>query len=179
MYGCILNQDGELVVHRQMNAGPEPLLKVMALDREELVVAVEGLCTWSWLADLGTSAGLPCVLGHAWSMKAIPGGKAKHDMIDAHTMAGWLRGGLLPQASVDPAAMRATRDRRRRRVPRTRQRAALLTHVQQPNGQDTLPELGQKIASKANRPGVAARFPDPAVPKRVEVALALMDGYDP
>jgi hypothetical protein len=33
-------------------------------------------------------------------MKAIPGGKAKHDTIDAHTIAVLLRGGMLPQAYV-------------------------------------------------------------------------------
>jgi hypothetical protein len=43
-------------------------------------------------------------------MKAIHGGKAKHDTIDAHKMAALLRGGMLPQASVYPAERRATRD---------------------------------------------------------------------
>jgi transposase len=74
--------------------------------------------------------------------------------------------------------MRATRDLLRRRLHLTRKRAELLTHVQQTNWQYNLPELGQKIAYKANRHGVAARFPDPAVQKSVEVDLALIDCYD-
>src|SRR5262245_44011366 len=37
--------------------------------------------------------------------------------------------------------------------------------------------MGKKIASKANRTGVAERFPEPAVPKRIEVDRALID-YD-
>jgi hypothetical protein len=37
---------------------------------------------------------------------AIHGGQATHDTIDAHTMAVWLHGSLLPQASVDPVAVR-------------------------------------------------------------------------
>jgi len=41
-----------------------------------------------------------------------------------------------------------------------------------------LPEIGKKIAYKANRDGVAARFPDPAVQKSSAVALALLDDYD-
>jgi hypothetical protein len=49
-------------------------------------------------------------------MNAIHGGKAKHDTIDAQKMAVWLRGGMLPQAYVYPAAMRATRDLLRRRM---------------------------------------------------------------
>jgi hypothetical protein len=42
-----------------------------------------------------------------------------------------------------------------------------------------LPEIGKKIASRANRTGVAERFPDPAVQKSIAVDLALIDYYDP
>ena len=38
--------------------------------------------------------------------------------------------------------------------------------------------MGKKIAYKANRNGVAERFPDPAVHKSVEGDLALIDFYD-
>src|SRR5262245_31044232 len=109
MYLCILNRDGEMLVHRNMPARPEPFLKAIAPYREDVVVCVEGLFTWYWLADLCTREGVPVVLGHALSMKAIHGGKAKNDTIDAQTIAVLLRGGMLPQASVSPAAMRATR----------------------------------------------------------------------
>jgi hypothetical protein len=61
---------------------------------------VEGIFTWYWLADLCAHAGLPCGLGHALSMKAIHGGKAKHDTIDAQKIAVLLRGGMLPPAYV-------------------------------------------------------------------------------
>jgi len=54
----------------------------------------------TWLAELCAQEGVPFVLGHALSMKAIPGGKVKNDRLDAHTMAVLLRGGLLPQAYV-------------------------------------------------------------------------------
>ena len=54
--------------------------------------------------------GLAFVLGHALSMKALHGGKAKHEKSDAHKIAVLLRGGMMPQASVYPAEMRATRD---------------------------------------------------------------------
>jgi transposase len=82
-------------------------------------------------------------------MKAIHGGKATNDKIDAHTIAALLRGGMLPQAYVYPAEMRATRDLLRRRLHLMRQRAELLAHVQQTNSQYTLPEIGKKIAYKA------------------------------
>jgi transposase len=165
-------------VHRNMPAGPEPFLKAIAPYREDLVVCVECIFTWYWLADLCPRAGMPFVLGHALSRKAIHGGKAKKDKIDAQKIAVLLRGGMLPQAYVYPAEMRATRDVLRRRIHFMRTRAELLAHIQQTNSQYNLPEIGKKIAYKANRDGVAERFPDPAVQKSLEVDLALIGHYD-
>jgi hypothetical protein len=107
-------------------------------------------------------------------MQALPGGKATNAKIAAPKMAAWLRGGRLPQASVSPAALRSTRDLMRRRTPLLHHRAELSAPVQQTNAPDTLPDLGKKIADKANREGVAERLHDPAVPKTSEGALALM-----
>jgi transposase len=178
MYLCILNQEGEVLLHRNMKAAPEPFLKAIAPYREDMVVCVECMFTWYWLADLCAQEGIPFVLGHALYMKAIHGGKAKNDKIDAHKIAVLLRGGMIPRAYVYPAEMRATRDLLRRRMYLTRKRAELLTHVQQTNCQYNLPDIGKKIAYKANRVGVAERFPDPAVQKSIEVDLALIDYYD-
>ena len=178
MYLCVLNQEGEVLLHRNMRAAPEPFLQAIAPYRADLVVCVECIFTWYWLADLCTQEGIPFVLGHALYMKAIHGGKAKNDKIDAQKIAVLLRGGMLPQAYVYPADMRATRDLLRRRLHLVRHRAELLTHVQQTNSQYNLPEIGKKIAYKANRDGVAERFPDPAVQKSIEVDLALMGHYD-
>ena len=49
---CILNQEGEIMVHRNMKASPEPFLKAIAPYRDEIVVAVECVFTWYWLADV-------------------------------------------------------------------------------------------------------------------------------
>jgi transposase len=111
-------------------------------------------------------------------MKAIHGGKAKNDKIDSQKIAVLLRGGMLPQAYVYPAPMRATRDLLRRRMHLMRKRAELLAHIQNTNSQYNLPEIGKKLAYKGNRDGVAERFLDPAVQKSVEVDLALIDHYD-
>jgi transposase len=178
MYLCIVNRDGEILVHRNLPAGPEPFLKAIAPYREDLVVCVECMFTWSWLADLCAREGIPFVLGHALYMKAIHGGKAKNDKIDSHKIAVLLRGGMLPQAYVYPAQMRATRDLLRRRMHLAHKRAELLAHVQNTNSQYNLPAIGKKIAYKANREGVAERFADPAVQKSIEVDLALITYYD-
>jgi transposase len=161
-----------------MPAAPEPFLKTISPYREDVVVCVECMFTWSWLADLCAQEGIPFVLGHALYMKAIHGGKAKHDTIDSQKIAALLRGGMLPQAYVYPAAMRATRDLLRRRMHLARKRAELLAHVQHTNSQYNLPAIGKKIAYKANRDGGAERFAAPAVHKRIEVDLALISSYD-
>ena len=98
--GCLVSHAGALVPHRHMNAAPEALLKAVAPSREGLVVAVEGLFTWAWLAALCADQGLPCVLGPALSMEALHGGQAEPDPLEAHTLAARRRGGLLPQAAV-------------------------------------------------------------------------------
>ena len=141
------------------------------------MIAVECLFTWDWLADLWAQEGMPFVLGHALSLKAIHGGKATNARLDAHKIALLLRGGRLPQASVYPAEMRATRALVRRRMHVMRQRAALLTHIHHTQSQSKLPELGKTIADKANREGVAERFRDPAGHKSIAVDLALL-GHD-
>ena len=110
MSGCIVGHDGELRVHRNMTAAPEPFLKAIAPDRDNLVVAVACLFPWDWLAELWAHEGMPFVRGHALSMKAIHGGR-------------------LPQAAVSPAARRATRDLLRRRAHLMRTRAARLAPV--------------------------------------------------
>ena len=178
MYVCILDQAGETLVHRNMTATPEALLKAIAPYREQIVLAAECMFTWYWVADFCAEHGIPFVLGHALYMKAIHGGKAKNDKIDAQKIAALLRGGLLPQAYVYPAEMRATRDLLRRRMHLARKRGELLAHVQHTNSQYNLPAIGKKIAYKANRAGVAERFADPAVQKSIEVDLALITYYD-
>lgn len=74
--------------------------------------------------------------------------------------------------------MRATRDLLRRRIHLMRKRAELLAHVQHTNSPSNLPDIGKKIAYKANRDGVAERLADPAVHKSLEVDLGLITSYD-
>jgi hypothetical protein len=74
--------------------------------------------------------------------------------------------------------MRATRDLLRRRVHLMRTRAERLTPSQNPHSQDNLPASGQQSADTAHRDGVAERFSDPAVQKRLAVDLALMGPSD-
>lgn len=177
MYLCILNQEGKILLHRDIKTNPEIFLKTIAPYREDIVVAVECIFTWYWLADLCSEENIPFVLGHALYMKAIHGGKAKNDKIDAYKIATLLRGGMMPMAYVYPSDMRATRDLLRRRTHLVRKRAELLAHIQNTNHQYNLPDTG-KLAYKSKRKGVAERFQDISIQKNIALDLSLIDHYD-
>jgi len=178
MYLCILDQEGEIKLQRDIRTDPEIFLRAIAKFRDDIVVGVECIFTWYWLADLCVRENIDFVLGHALYMKAIHGGKAKNDKIDAHKIAALLRGGMMPIAYVYPPEMRSTRDLMRRRMHLVNKRAELLAHVQNTNHQYNLPEIGKNIAKKCHREGVAERFPDISVQKSIELDLALIDQYD-
>lgn len=74
MYVCILNNLGEIVLHQNIPTDPAKFLKLIAPFREDLVIGVECIFSWYWLADLCEQQGLAFILGHALYMKAIHGG---------------------------------------------------------------------------------------------------------
>src|SRR6516162_5581010 len=177
---CILDGAGQTVLARTIPASPDAFLQAIAPFRDGLAVACECMFAWYWPADLCTEQAIPFVLGHALYMKAIHGGKAKNDPIDAHKIAVLLRGGMLPQAYVYPRGMRETRDLLRRRTFLVRKRAEALVHLTNTNSQYNLPPFPKKLAYAANRAELSLpdRFTDPSVRKNVELDLALIDTYD-
>lgn len=102
MYLCILGQEGVVRLHRNIKTKPDLFLKAIEPYREDLVVAVECMFSWYWLADLCSKEGISFVLGHALYMGAIHGGKSKNDKIDSEKIALLLKGGMLPKAYVYP-----------------------------------------------------------------------------
>jgi hypothetical protein len=136
------------------------------------------MVTWDWLADRCPKEGIAFVLGPARYRKAIQGGKAKNDKIAAHKSAVILRDGMMPQASVYPAEMRATRDLLRRRCHGVRKRADLFAHLHTTKSPYHLAEMENRLAYKANRADGAAHFPDPRVRKTRELEVALIDHSD-
>ncbi len=175
MHVCIMNQTGEILVHRNMATTAGELVKVIEPFRDDVVMAAECMFTWYWIADLCHQIGVKFVLGHALYMKAIHGGKVKNDKIDSQKIAAMLRGGMLPMAYVYPQGMRSTRDPLRRRMYIARQMAELQTHIQNTNIQYNLPSFEKHIACRSNRTDIGARLTDPAVRTSVEVDAALMD----
>jgi transposase len=178
MYLCILDERGYPLLERNIKCDPALFLAAVAPYREDLVVAVECMFTWYWLADLCEREGIAFVLGHALYMKAIHGGKAKNDRIDAQKIAALLRGGTFPVAYVYPPRMRSTRDLLRRRMFLNRKRAALVTHLKCTFAQYNLPEPEQRISRAANREGIAELIPDPGARRNVALDIELLDFYD-
>lgn len=178
LYLCILNQEGETLVHRQLPCEREKLLKALAPYREDLAVAVECLFCWYWVADLCEEQGFTFVLGHAVEMKAIHGGKSKNDRIDSLKIASLLRGGNLPYAYVYPRKMRATRDLLRRRLFFSRKRGELFAHVQNTNTQYNLPALEERVRKTKDRGAIIEHFDDETVQMSVASDIALTGAYD-
>lgn len=152
MYFAVVNQQGDTLFHKNIRTRPDDFLFAIAPYREDLVVAVECMFAWYWLADLCRREGISFVLGHhALYMKAVHGTKTKNDREDAYKIARLLRGGNFPLAYTYPAEWRPTRDLLRRRSTFVRRRAELLTHVQNTVTQ-YLPLRSRPITSRATCP---------------------------
>ncbi len=180
MHLCILDQTGAVVFDKNLPAGPAALLRAVAPFRDGLVIGVECMFAWYWVADLCQAQNIAFVLGHALYMKAIHGGKAKNDRIDAGKIAHLLRGGNFPLAYAYPKGMRATRDLLRRRTYLVRKRAELLVHLQILNAQYNHAPFTKKLSFAANREelNIAAQFAEPSVQKSAAIDLALADRLD-
>jgi transposase len=85
---CTIDQAGNVVLRKPIPDDKQLLLDVLAPFRPVVAVCVECLFAWYWVADLCAEHGIPFVLGHALYMKAIRGGKAKDDDIDAEKERG-------------------------------------------------------------------------------------------
>mgnify|MGYP003525549495 FL=1 len=175
LYLCIVGQDGVVLLHRSLPCDPDRFLLAIAPFREDLVVAVECVYSWYWLADLCAREGIAFVLGHALYMKAIHGAKAKSDRIDSEKIAVLVRGGLMPVAYAYPADMRATRDLMRRRLLFVRQRGSLLAHIQITHHQYNVDPPGRRITYRSNREGLGEAFEDPSVRQNIASDLTVAD----
>jgi len=179
MYLCILDHEsGKVLLHRNLRCEPELFLRAIEPYREDLVVGVECIFCWYWLADLCTRENIPFVLGHALYMKAVHGGKAKNDKIDSHKIAVLLRAGAIPMAYVYPRAMRHTRDLLRRRLFFVRRRSELFSHIRITFHQLNLPAPTGQLHYPGNRAGLLEAIPDPLVRASVEADLALAAQLD-
>jgi transposase len=174
MYVCIIDHENKVKVHENIKTDPNDFIKLIEPYKKEMVVGVECVFCWYWLADLCAENEIPFTLGHALYMKSIHGGKTKNDKIDSYKIALLLKGGNFPIAYPYPHEWRATRDLLRRRMYISRRCGELVAHIQSTNIQYNLPAFRKKLTRKYNHDGVAERFENPEVRKSVEVNLEMI-----
>lgn len=179
MYVCIMDNQGSVVYHRNMPSTPECLQRAIDPYGTDIVIGVECIFTWYWIADFCSERSIPFALGHALYMKAIHGGKSKNDRIDSEKIASMLRGGMFPVAFVYPKEMRATRDLLRRREYFVRHQAELYTHIENTNSQynfDSSLET-RRMKSASYRGTLPEQFSDPLAQKNIRADMFLADAF--
>lgn len=178
LYVCIIDGNNKIVLQQNINASPQALLKLIQPYQDQLVIGVECMFSWYWVADLCAEHGIKFVLGHALYMKAIHGGKAKNDKVDSEKIARLLKSGMFPMAYVYPAQWRSTRDLMRRRIRLMRQRAELIAHIHNTLSQYNLPPNTANLRYAKNRDKMRGHFPDQSVQRSIDLDLDRIDFYD-
>lgn len=178
MYLCVLDADGQIVLHRKLPCSAEAFLAAIEPFRPSLVVGCECLFSWYWVADLCAEAGIEFVLGHALGMRLIHGTKTKNDKLDSEKIARLLHSGHFPLAYVYPRARRATRDLLRRRLYFVRRRADLLTHLQIVEAQYNLEPGRGRLDRTSNRAGFPERFPRGSARLSIAADCRMLDALD-
>jgi len=177
LYVCIIDQDGNICVHKEISADPNKLKQLLEPYIGNIVVGVECMHCWYWVADFCENIGVDFILGHALYMKAIHGGKAKNDRIDSFKIANLIRGGNFPVAYVYPKEMRATRDLLRRRMKIVRHGADLKAHVVNTTSQYNLPPNKVNLKNVAAREQLKNTFPEVSVQKNIDLDMVILDCY--
>ena len=177
MYICVMDSSGEIHHHQNHPTTPESLALIIHLFGKDLIIGVECMFSWYWVADFCEEHNVPFILGHALYMKAIHGGKTKTDRIDALKIASMLRGGMFPVAHAYPKAMRATRDLLRRRLFFVRHRAALLSHIANTNTQYNNEPIRVALLRASNREGIEDRFESDSARQSILADKFLLDSY--
>jgi len=177
LYVCIIDHDGNTVVHKEITANPEKLHQLLKPFLGNVIVGVECMHCWYWVADFCEDLNIDFILGHALYMKAIHGGKAKNDRIDSYKIANLIRGGNFPLAYTYPKEMRATRDLLRRRTKIVRHGAHLKAHASNTTSQYNLPSHNLNLKNASAREQLRSTFPDKSVQKNIDLDMAILDCY--
>jgi transposase len=178
MYLALIDQQGTMLVDKNIRCEAPAFLREVGPYKDSLVVTAECVFCWYWLADLCCQHGITFVLAHALYLKAIHGAKAKNDPVDAAKLVMLLRGGVIPMAYVYPPEMRATRDLLRRRLFFGRKRAELYCHIQTTFQQYNLIKPSGDLDTVKHRAELPGCFPDPIVRATIEADLKLCTAYD-
>ena len=177
LYVCIIDSEGNVCAHKEIPADPNKLQQLLEPYIGNIVVGVECMHCWYWVADFCDDIGVDFILGHALYMKAIHGGKAKNDRIDSFKIANLIRGGNFPLAYVYPREMRATRDLLRRRMKIVRHGADLKAHIVNTTSQYNLPPNKVNLKNANAREHLKSTFPELSVQKNIDLDMVILNCY--
>lgn len=175
MYVCILDPDANILIHKNIPTNAKAFLKLIEPYKDDIIIGVECMFAWYWLADLCAKEHLAFILGHALYMRCIHGGKTKNDKIDSEKIARIIQGKNFPLAYAYPAELRPIRDLMRRRSHLVRVKSEIQSHIKITNYQYNLKPFEKNIVHKGNREGIADHFQDPSVRLNIETDIAVMD----
>ncbi len=65
MHVCILDVDGDILIHKNISTNAKALLRLIEPYREDIIIGVECMFSWYWLADLCAKEGIEFILGLA------------------------------------------------------------------------------------------------------------------
>lgn len=68
LYVCILDQEGNTCVHKEISADPKKLKQILEPYIGNIVVGVECMHCWYWVSDFCNDLGVDFILGHALYM---------------------------------------------------------------------------------------------------------------
>lgn len=178
LFVCVLDATGTVRLSRNLPAKPQPFLDALTPFRPDLLVGVECVHCWYWLADTCREHAIPFALGHAFGIKAVHTSKTKSDAHDAEVLARLLKGGNFPLAYAYPHERRGLRDLLRTRLRLVRQRAELYGHIHTVRRQLNLAPVGSDVKYLSKRDAAAQDIPDVHTRRGVETRLNLLAPLD-
>ena len=105
-----MTADGRKLETVRIGNSPVALRAVLARCGSRPLVVLEATYGWYWAADVLEGAGAEVHLAHPLGVKAFAYRRVKNDERDAADLADLLRAGLLPEAWIAPAPVRAVRE---------------------------------------------------------------------
>jgi transposase len=179
MYTCIMEKDGKILYHKNLDNNFEILQKELDKYRGQISVGVESTHNYYWLYDGCVKAGIPFYLGHALYLRAIRGKKKKNDKIDSKTLGDLMRTNFFAIGYPYPKERRAARDLLRRRCKLVQQRAGLFNHINLIHSQQGMIEIQpEEIRRKIDRRKLLEKFTDEEIKLSIESDLNIIDSLD-
>ena len=65
MFICIIDSDGSILFHKNMDADPAHSMPAIEPYKDDIIIGVECVFTWYWIADFCKDNNIPFILGHA------------------------------------------------------------------------------------------------------------------